>query len=115
MARRPARAENRATAANRSSRREPRRVPAASRGTTRNDKIAATWETSAAPSGPPRTLDSSTLYSPRRGATTVSENAHPTEHSSARGNQHAIYVDLRRGRSRKLPDHAALRDAVLAS
>lgn len=45
----------------------------------------------------------------------MSDKPHRTEHSSARGNQHAVYVDLRRGRSVKLADHAALRDAVIAS
>ena len=45
----------------------------------------------------------------------MSDKPHPTEHSSARGNQHAIHVDLRRGRSVRLADHAALRDAVIAS
>jgi hypothetical protein len=46
----------------------------------------------------------------------VPENSpHPKESSSARGNQHMITVDLRRGRSRELSDQASLRDAVLAA
>jgi hypothetical protein len=40
---------------------------------------------------------------------------HPKESSSARGNQHVVAIDLRRGRSRELPDQASLRDAVLAA
>jgi hypothetical protein len=46
----------------------------------------------------------------------VPENRpHPKESSSARGNQHVVAVDLRRGRSRELADQASLRDAVLAA